>query len=72
MQTPSQILRAKIIKKMEYKEMLEEELTIMVKEHSNLLNKELNEKYKPIIERKKLEAKNRKIRRKIKSASKSN
>lgn len=57
---------------MEYKEMLEEELTIMVKEHSNLLNKELNEKYKPIIERKKLEAKNRKIRRKIKSASKSN
>ena len=52
MSTPSQILRAKIIKKMEYKEILEEEITEMLKAHKVMLDKEVDKKYKAIKEKK--------------------
>ena len=45
MLTPAQLLRSKIIKKVEYKGLLEEEITEMVKAHVKLSNKELNKKY---------------------------
>jgi len=52
MSTPSQILRAKIIKKMEYKEILEEEITEMLKAHKVMLDKEVDKKYKIVKEKK--------------------
>lgn len=48
MQTPSQVLRAKIIRKIEYKEMLEEEIAAMSKKHKAMVNREVNKKYKKI------------------------
>jgi hypothetical protein len=45
MQTKSQILKSQIITKINYLEILKEEIAIMSEKHSKLLNKELDKKY---------------------------
>jgi len=42
------VLRAKLIRKIEYKEMLEEEIAAMSKKHKAMVNREVNKKYKKI------------------------